>query len=94
MGISATPRQMDTLRFIRGFQLSQGRSPTLEEIAAIGLRSKHKSCAFHLVCGLEERALVRTRRQCARSIELLTEVAIPRAPDGAPLYFVPICGAE
>ncbi|MDZ4308409.1 MAG: hypothetical protein U0988_11185 [Allopontixanthobacter sp.] len=80
---------MDALRFVRGFQLARGKSPTLQEIAT-GMGGVSKSPTFRLVCAIQERGLVRTGYQSPRSIELLTDIAIPRAPDGAPLYFVPI----
>ena len=52
----------------------------------VGLRSK--SGVARLLDGLEERGLIRRPVQTARAIEILVDVSIPRAPDGAPLRAV------
>ena len=86
----ATGRQLDALRFIVGYQdAHDGISPTTEEIgAAIGLTSR--SGASRLLTCLEERGRIRRLPNRARAIEVLVGVPVPRAPDGAPLYAVPL----
>jgi len=87
--ISVTKRQQDALRFIAGYQQAKGYSPCRREIsAALGLGSK--ASAQRLLVGLEDRGAVRLLRFRDRAIEVLAPVAIPRAPDGAPLHFVRI----
>lgn len=87
---SPTPRQLETLRFIRGFQLAhEGRSPTLLQMVK-GLALHGRSGAHRLVAGLRERGLVRLRGGNPRDIEVLIPVAVPKSADGAPLFFVPI----
>lgn len=85
-----TPRQLRLLQFIEGFQRSRGYGPSCQEMAAgIGLRSK--SNAARLLDGLEERGAIRRTHSRVRRVELLQSAApASRAPDGVPLYFVPI----
>jgi hypothetical protein len=45
-----------------------------------------------MIVGLEERGLLRRIPDHTRAIEAATDIAVPRAPDGAPLYFVEIDG--
>ncbi len=85
--IGLTPRQQDLLRFVIGFQAAKGFSPSFKEIAkGIGL----KGCAqvSRQLDALEERGAIRRLIDRARAIEVLEPIAIPRSPDGAPLYFV------
>lgn len=88
-----TPRQAAALRFIWGFQLANGRTPTLSEIGA-GIGVVGKSSPKRLVDGLAERGHLIIDRgtwpwNTRRSIEVIGEPAIPRAPDGEPLFVVP-----
>ena len=91
--MSPTARQMDALRFIRGYQLAHGKSPGFREIAE-GMGLNNVAVAFGLLARLKERGLVRQpyrkRRRANRNrpIEVLTEIAVPRDPNGEPLYFV------
>lgn len=88
MPLSATPRQMDLLRFIRGYQLAKGYSPSFREmLPALGCRS-HNTTARLLHC-LEERGWIRRLPNRERAIEVLVKVPVPHAPDGAPLQVVP-----
>lgn len=89
-----TPRQADLLRFIAGYQEAHdGISPTLSEcVAALGLAGK--SNAHRLITRLQERGHVRRLPRRDRAIELLTSPAIPRAPNGQPLLFVPVHAAS
>ncbi len=92
--MSPTKRQMDALRFIRGYQLAKGGvSPFFREIAVgIGLSPLSKSTVSDLLDSLEERGHARRLPNREQAIEVLTDIPIPRAPDGAPLYFVEIGG--
>jgi SOS-response transcriptional repressor LexA len=92
--IGLTARQMDGLRFIAGFQAAKGYSPSYVEIAkGIGLSGEtSKHAVYRLVTGLCERGAIRRLPHRERAIEVLVPVAIPRAPDGAPLFFVPVEG--
>jgi SOS-response transcriptional repressor LexA len=91
--MSPTARQMDALRFIRGYQLAKGRAPSFGEMAD-GLGLKSASTAFYLVEGLHERGLVcqpyrkRVHANRNRPFVVLTDIPVPRSPDGEPLYFV------
>lgn len=93
--IGLTPRQMDALRFIAGFQQAKGYSPCLREIAVgMGCSPKSKGRIWETVRGLQERGAVRVLDGRTRAIEVLVPVAIPRAPDGAPLQVVSIGGLD
>lgn len=82
--ISLTKPQHNVLRFIAGHIEAKGCAPTYAEIAA-GLGFKTKTNAFRIVRLLKERGAVEGHRR----ITLTGKVAIPRAPDGEPLFFVP-----
>jgi len=87
---SPTARQNATLRFIYGYQLAHGGvSPTLLEIAR-GIGVKGKSAAHELLRHLEERGQIRRLPNRVRAIEILQPIAIPRGPEGEPLFFVPV----
>lgn len=87
--IGLTPRQADALRFIAGFQKLFGFSPSFDEIGVgLGLGSKHS--VARLVSGLEERGFIRKLKNRDRAIEVLAPITVPRAPDGEPLFFVPV----
>lgn len=88
MALSLTPRQADALRYIQ-FCLEKYRiAPTVDELR-IGLGLASKNGAHRLLTGLEERGHIRALPARARAIEVLQPIAIPRAPDGAPLRFIP-----
>jgi repressor LexA len=66
-----TPKQAETLAFLRKFIEENGYSPTFDEIgAAIGLASR--SGVSRLLDGLGERGYVRRLRRGSRSI-VITE---------------------
>lgn len=93
--MTLTPRQQDALRFIAGFRESLGVAPTLREIAeGIGLTGQSVFTADWLVRSLEERGAIRTEANRGRGIEVITPIAIPRAPDGEPLRFIRIGGQD
>lgn len=83
-------RQFDLLRFIAGYlEASDGVSPSFAECASgIGLRSKGSTA--RLIAALERRGAIRRLPCRHRTLALLHPVAIPRAPDGAPLWLVPL----
>lgn len=93
--MTLTPRQNEALMFIAGFRESLGIAPTLREIAeGLGLEGRGTFTADWLVRSLEERGAIRTGAHRGRAIEVLVPVAIPRAPDGEPLRFIPIGGQD
>lgn len=93
--VSATPRQMDALRFIAGFIETWGCAPTRQELAE-GLGLASKGAAQLLLDRLLERGLlVRNQKaSIARDLALTEQVSVPRAPDGAPLHVVTIVEAS
>lgn len=85
-----TGRQLDVLRFIVGYQQAHGGvSPTLDEIGR-GLGLTHRSGVLRLLDCLEERGRIRRLPRRQQAIEVIAPVPVPCAPDGAPLYFVPV----
>lgn len=81
--ISLTPRQSDLLAFLATEQRA-GRSPSYREIGAvIGVSSTQNVARY--IDALAERGCIHRLQNRARSIEV-----IARAPDGAPLRFVPV----
>lgn len=89
MTISLMPRQQELLRFIVGFKAAHGRTPMHDEMqSALGLKSK--SSITRLLEGLEDRGAVRCSHDWRgrREIEVLADLAVSRAPDGAPLMAV------
>jgi len=81
-------RQITLLRFVRGYQLANGFSPTVKEMAA-GIGTRSMGYAHHLLCQLEENGCIRRLPNRERAVELLIDISVPRAPDGAPLHVVP-----
>ncbi len=69
MSHGMTKRQKEALDFIRSFDASNEITPTFDEIRA-GLGLASKSGVHRLVCGLEERGLIKRLPHRARSIEL------------------------
>lgn len=90
MSLGTTQRQQDLLRFIAAYQARyDGISPCFTEcVAALGLHSN--SGVTRLLRGLEERGKLRRLPDRERAIQLLVAVPLSRAPDGAPLYAVPL----
>lgn len=91
--IGLTSRQLDLLRFIRGFQIANGGvSPSVREcMRGLGLSSP--SGIYRMMLGLEERGAIRTLNSRARAVEVQLPVTIPSI-DGAPLYAVPQVGVR
>lgn len=89
MSWSVERRSRELLRFIAGFQqASGGVSPSLNECA--GAQGLHPSEVHRLMMQLRALGHISTRPRQARAIQVHTRLTIPTAPDGAPLYAVPI----
>lgn len=86
--IGLTARQLQLLRFLAGYKALGLWPPSIEEMRR-GLGLKSKSGIHRLLDALQERGCVRRVKHCPRGIEYVAPIAIPRAPDGAPLYAVP-----
>ena len=88
-----TPRQLDLLRFIRGFQLANGGvSPSVREcMRGLGLSSP--SGVQRMMISLVERGAIRTLYARERAVEVRLPVSIPSI-DGTPLYAVPLVGVR
>ena len=91
MTYSPTPRQQALLRFIIGYLEIHGYSPSMDEMA--GALDRFKTTVFYQLKCLEERGQIRRLPNRARAIEVLHPVAIPRDPQGQPLFFVSIGAA-
>lgn len=87
--ISLTPRQQDALRFIVGYEEANGVPPVMNEIAA-GISCRSVNAVFQLLDGLEKRGAISRSGAQWRGVNVLRPIAIPRAPDGAPLHFIRI----
>lgn len=87
MTYGLTRPQLDVLRYITGYIAAKGYGPSMREIAR-DCGFSHVSCAAQRLAGLEERGFIRRLANRARAIEVLHAPAIPRAPDGQPLFVV------
>ena len=86
---AAATRRSALLRYITGYMAAHdGVAPMLSECAAA--MGTCKSAVFRDLVALEVRGAIRRLHRRHRAIEVTTYVAIPRAPDGAPLWAVPI----
>jgi len=81
-------RQQHLLRYIIGFQEALGFAPSYIEMAE-GIGVSSTSRLARMLDELEAGGHIRRLRKRARSVEVLTLLPIPRAPDGAPVYLVP-----
>lgn len=88
--IPPTSRQQDLLRYIAGYQAAHdGISPSFTEMRdALGFSGN--SNVHRLLAALAGRGRIRRLPRKARAIEIVGSLPLPRAPDGAPLYAVPI----
>ena len=78
-----TPRQLDTLQFIRRFRDAHGYSPTLSEMAdELGVT---KSTVQQYVQALEEKGAISREKYCHRSIEINDAPGGPDTPTELPL---------
>lgn len=87
--IGLTHRQADALRFIAGYVEKRGEAPTLAEVM-LGIGTTSTSLAHGLLAGLDERGAISRIARRKRAISVNCQIPIPRAPDGAPLYFVKV----
>lgn len=86
-------REQDVLRFIIGFKESLGIGPSVTEINRAGVvRARPGFDATFTVRSLEKRGAIRRLPFLPRKVDVITPIAIPRAPDGEPLHFVRIGG--
>lgn len=79
----------NALRFISGFELAHGRAPSTDEVADAmfgGAEGYAKMIVQSLAIEGRLRPLPHSRR---RKLQVIAPLAIPRAPDGEPLFFVP-----
>lgn len=78
----------DALRFITGFELKNGRCPSITEIADAqfaGDMMLASGVVTDLIAGGHVRHAWRSRD---RKLQVVAPVPVPRAPDGEPLFFV------
>lgn len=80
----------DVLRYIAGYlEARDGVSPSYADICdALGVSSK--SLVDRRLADIEASGRLFRMKRHRRAMALTEPVAIPRAPDGAPLYFVRI----
>jgi SOS-response transcriptional repressor LexA len=91
--ISLTAKQLAMKRFIQGYiEAHDGVSPSFIEIA-VGLGTKSKGWVKAAITGLVERGHLQIIPNRARALGVTQQVPLPRAPDGTPLYFIPIAKA-
>jgi SOS-response transcriptional repressor LexA len=78
----------DVLHYIAGYlEAHDGISPSYQDICDdLGIHSK--SWVDHHLIRLQDYGLLHRLKRRRRAIEVLRPVAIPRAPNGQPLYFV------
>lgn len=93
MAVSVTPRQREVLRYVAGHVEAKGYAPTRQNVSD-NLCLCDKAKVQYFIEALEERGAVRRTARVSRGIEVLTPITIPRAPDGAPLFFVRIEEAQ
>lgn len=80
----------DALRFITGFELKYGRSPSVVDVADSLFGSAESLTEYVVRSLIVEGRLRRALHSRNRKLQVLAPVAIPRAPDGEPLHFVRI----
>lgn len=86
--MSITPAHMRVLRFVQGWIETFGYAPTFTEMS-YWLGMNRSSVHQHLFA-LTERGFVRRMFYRKQAIEVVQKLDLPRAPDGAPLFVVPI----
>jgi SOS-response transcriptional repressor LexA len=87
--IGLTKRHRDLLAYVTGYVAAKGYSPSLSEIAS-GIGSVSKASVHPMLKRLAERGVIKHAYGTRRAIEIIYPIAIPRAPDGAPLMFIPV----
>ena len=86
--MSLTPAHMRVLRFVQGWIEAFGYAPTFTEMS-YWLGMNRSSVHQHLFA-LTERGCIRRLFYRKQAIEVVDKIDLPRAPDGAPLFVVPI----
>ena len=88
-----TPCETSLLAYLAGHIEARGYGPSYRDIGrVVGLRSSSRVAI--VVDSLEAKGAVRRLPGRARALTPVTPVAVPRAPDGEPLFFVKIRGVE
>lgn len=83
----------DALRFITGFELKNGRCPSITEVGDAQFGGD-TMLAAGVVTDLILTGKVRhASRSRERKLQVVLPVPIPRAPDGEPLFFIRTGGA-
>lgn len=88
-----TAKQLRLMRYICGYQEAHGKAPSFAAFERDGF-TRHRT--YDRLRALEAQGFVRldrdiaTGRVKARAIEVLRPVPVPHAPDGAPLWVVPL----
>lgn len=84
------PTADDVLRYVAGYlEARDGISPSYQEISdTLGFGSK-RTVSLN-IDALERAGRLRRLRRTYRAITLTAPVAIPRTPEGQPLYFVAV----
>ncbi|WP_373690593.1 LexA family protein [Sphingobium sp. DEHP117] len=78
------------MRFITGYiEAHDGASPTFEEMRK-GCGMSGRRLLHARIEALVERGAIKRTVGKARAIRVVQPLAIPRSPEGAPLYFVPV----
>lgn len=91
--MSLTRRQQDLLRYLAGHIEARGYAPSYYDMSLdLGIASKGP--VSRLLSSLEGRGAITRQRNRARAVAPTAPVTIPRAPDGAPLFFVKIGGTD
>lgn len=86
-----TPRQLQLLRFITGYQAANGGvSPRVRDCMA-GIGNYSSAGVVQMLRALEERGAIRRMRCQARAIEVIERPSIPMIHN-SPLYAVPMVG--
>ena len=83
-----TSRHVALLRYITGYLEARGYSPSYRECAAAtGIAFSGLQHCFNR---LEAEGRIRRLPNRARALEVVRPVSVPHAPDGAPLFVVPL----
>ena len=90
--ISLTPKQAKAKAIIEKYAARHGCVPTYGQLAAL-LGHRTRSSAYRTVEELVRRGHARFTNAPRSNFELI-HAPVSRAPDGAPLFFVPIGGAS
>lgn len=82
----------DALRFITGFELKNGRCPSITEIADAQFAGDMVLASGVVTDLITARQVRHAPRSRDRKLQVVSPVPVPRGPDGTPLHFVRIGG--